>query len=234
MDGMGKRLRELRGDRRQAEIASALGIGNSSYTMYENDQREPNYKTLVAIADYYGVTTDYLLCRSNTKTTNADIRSVCDSTGLSEVAVSCLFDFKKMCKENVPSLKRLKEYFQNDKQILHSPAFRYLVFLDNLIRHRSLLSIAHGTFEIVFESRNKRAKEDIEQEYKAFLEQDPTLSKYLFSSPERIAYLEYRNAIHASAISHDLCCLLLDDGYLGVSANDIINNYVRDDDFAET
>lgn len=99
MDGMGQRLRELRGDRRQAEIAKALGIGNSSYTMYENDQREPNYTLLCKIAEFYGVSTDYLLGRTECKSPDVEVQAACERYGLSERALDILKFSNEMKEE---------------------------------------------------------------------------------------------------------------------------------------
>ncbi len=95
MDGMGHRLRELRGDRRQAEIAKALSIGNSSYTMYENDQREPNYTLLCKIAEFYGVSTDYLLGRTECKSPDIDVQAICAKTRLDEASVSSIINLEE-------------------------------------------------------------------------------------------------------------------------------------------
>ena len=45
----------------QKQVATALGIGESSYCSYENASREPNYQMLIRIADFFGVSLDYLL-----------------------------------------------------------------------------------------------------------------------------------------------------------------------------
>lgn len=50
---IGKRLVELRGSRTQAEVANALGISVSAYSMYENGQRVPRDNIKIRIADYY-------------------------------------------------------------------------------------------------------------------------------------------------------------------------------------
>ena len=49
----------------QKEIADSLGVGQSTYKNYECGLREPNGDTIVALADLFGVTTDYLLGRSD-------------------------------------------------------------------------------------------------------------------------------------------------------------------------
>ena len=47
----------------QAEIAQLLGITTAAYQNYENGRREAGYATIGKLADFYGVTTDYLLGR---------------------------------------------------------------------------------------------------------------------------------------------------------------------------
>ena len=61
-----ERLQELRRERHmtQREMAEFLQIQLRSYQSYEGDDRRPDYEKLVARADYFGVSTDYLLGRS--------------------------------------------------------------------------------------------------------------------------------------------------------------------------
>lgn len=47
----------------QGEISEILGVKLSTYQKYERDVIFPSYDTLLKIADFYGVTTDYLLGR---------------------------------------------------------------------------------------------------------------------------------------------------------------------------
>ncbi len=62
-----KRLRELRNKRNisQLKLAMDLGMNQNSISRYENGQHEADYKTLVAFADYFNVSIDYLLERTN-------------------------------------------------------------------------------------------------------------------------------------------------------------------------
>lgn len=62
-----ERLREARNLKhvKQREMAEYLQIGLRSYQNYEGGQREPDFKTLVALADLLDVSTDYLLGRTN-------------------------------------------------------------------------------------------------------------------------------------------------------------------------
>jgi len=60
---LGKRLVILRNKRglTQEQIAVILKMSRSTYAQYEVDRRKPDYDTLKMFADYFGVSTDYLL-----------------------------------------------------------------------------------------------------------------------------------------------------------------------------
>lgn len=62
------RLKELRKAKNisQTEIAKEIGTTQNGYSKYELEQVEPNIETLKKIADYYGVSLDYL-CEHETK-----------------------------------------------------------------------------------------------------------------------------------------------------------------------
>jgi len=62
-----KRLRDLREDRdlRQEDIARVLNCSQVCYSRYESGKRDLPTEMLVRLADYYGVTTDYILGRTD-------------------------------------------------------------------------------------------------------------------------------------------------------------------------
>lgn len=47
------------------DISRAVGLSRSAYYTYETGEREPTISTLTALADFFNVSTDYLLGRSN-------------------------------------------------------------------------------------------------------------------------------------------------------------------------
>lgn len=49
----------------QKDVAAHLQMAPHSYQNYEGGQRRPDYETLVALADFLDVTTDYLLGRTD-------------------------------------------------------------------------------------------------------------------------------------------------------------------------
>ena len=63
MGMLGARIAVLRRQRgmSQAELAAALRISSSAVGMYEQGRREPSAQMLVTMAEFFGVTTDYLL-----------------------------------------------------------------------------------------------------------------------------------------------------------------------------
>ena len=59
-----KKLRESRG-LMQKSVAAELNIGNTTLSNYEQNVSSPSPEVLVAIADYFGTSTDYLLGRTD-------------------------------------------------------------------------------------------------------------------------------------------------------------------------
>lgn len=61
------RLKELRSKRRisQVRLAMDLNMSQNTISRYETGEREADYDTLIAIADYFGVSVDYLLGRTD-------------------------------------------------------------------------------------------------------------------------------------------------------------------------
>lgn len=60
------RLKELRKQKKisQLKLAMDLGMNQNSISRYENEERQADYKTLIALADYFHVSIDYLLGRT--------------------------------------------------------------------------------------------------------------------------------------------------------------------------
>ena len=60
-------LKEMRLEKgiNQVNLASALGVSKGIISMWETGQREPTLSSLIAIADYFGVTLDYLVGREH-------------------------------------------------------------------------------------------------------------------------------------------------------------------------
>lgn len=80
----GDRLKQLRLERNllQSEFGEIIGermgtkrISPSAVGSYERNEREPAYSILCEFADFFGVSLDYLLCRSDERLTVRDYLS---------------------------------------------------------------------------------------------------------------------------------------------------------------
>lgn len=57
------RIRDLREDRdlRQSDVSAATGIDQRTLSNYETGKTNPDSEAIIALAHFFGVTTDYLL-----------------------------------------------------------------------------------------------------------------------------------------------------------------------------
>ena len=63
------RLKELREEKgaTQKEVADFIGCSSLVYSRYEREVREPDIDALCKLADYFNVTVDYIVCRTDKK-----------------------------------------------------------------------------------------------------------------------------------------------------------------------
>ncbi len=66
---IGKIIQGLREEAniRQSELAKSLGLGRTTISNYENNYSSPDLETLIQIANFFHVSTDYLLGISSVK-----------------------------------------------------------------------------------------------------------------------------------------------------------------------
>lgn len=65
-----KQLREELG-KSKAQVARELQIPYTTFVNYENEAREPNSEVLIMIANYFHVSVDYLICRTENRHGNS-------------------------------------------------------------------------------------------------------------------------------------------------------------------
>lgn len=63
------RLKKLRKEKKisQLKLALDLNMNQNSISRYENNERQADYSTLIKFADYFNVTLDYMLGRTDNK-----------------------------------------------------------------------------------------------------------------------------------------------------------------------
>ena len=64
------RIVQLRAERHllQKDIAAAIGLSVRGYQYYEKGQKEPTLSVIIRLADYFDVSLDYLVGRSDDST----------------------------------------------------------------------------------------------------------------------------------------------------------------------
>lgn len=71
---LSERLRELRKENKitQVKVSKDLGIAQATYSGYETGLNEPSAEMLMHLSDYFNVSVDYLLGKSDIKATQAE------------------------------------------------------------------------------------------------------------------------------------------------------------------
>lgn len=96
----------------QQQLADVLNIKRQTISLYLNGASLPPLEKLVDIANYFNVSTDYLLGLAKFPTVNPDIQMIEKYTGLSENAINVL-------NENKLKMKSLKKKIEEHKHLLH-------------------------------------------------------------------------------------------------------------------
>ena len=118
---LGTRIKNLRIERNitQLKLAKYLNISNTTLSQYELGTRKPDYETLVKIAMYFNVTTDYLLGISDDAGKTSDLKNKektvysFDLSGLPEHVVEQISDYLDFLRQKY---HKKEEKDQKDNQ----------------------------------------------------------------------------------------------------------------------
>ncbi|NLY47325.1 MAG: helix-turn-helix transcriptional regulator, partial [Tissierella sp.] len=98
------------------DIAKVIGVTRPAYTAYERGLRTPDYDILVTLADYFDVSVDYLLGRTdNPNPPNTDFNPLEEINKLLkkyEIDQSGFFDIEKWKVMGPEEIKQLEDYFE--------------------------------------------------------------------------------------------------------------------------
>ncbi|NLM59803.1 MAG: helix-turn-helix transcriptional regulator [Clostridium sp.] len=74
----GKKLRSLREEKRlsQVELSKKLNVTSQALSQYELGKRIPDAEMIIRIADFFDVSVDYLLDRTNERITVDNIKAI--------------------------------------------------------------------------------------------------------------------------------------------------------------
>lgn len=148
----------------QAEIADAIGKSRQVVSQYFNGESEPTFETLVKIADFFRVSTDYLLGKPVPKSTDPSMQAAAAFTGLSEDNL----DFLNQCVR----VQEMRRHGNTDDDSGDSALIpdHYLKFVNEIIE------IAQSNDEMMADYASLNAYDDSE----AMLQLGPQLFRDIF------------------------------------------------------
>ena len=111
----------------QQTLADHLEKSRQAICCYCDGSSSPDWETLVKIARFFSVSTDYLVGETSTKSPNTEIQAFCQFTGLSETAIMNLHTESK----DEAAIFALDKVLSNDYDDLHRL---------NLLVHKALIS----------------------------------------------------------------------------------------------
>lgn len=126
----GNRLQHLRKAKKisQEVLAEKIGVSKRSIGFWERNEKSPkDIDTLIKLAEFFGVSVDYLLCRIDER--NHDLHFICDETGLSEKAAETLIE------------NRNRIMFHRDQESEQAEAFPEIV--SSIIEHNRFLAFIY-------------------------------------------------------------------------------------------
>lgn len=112
----GERLKKLRNDNKltQQEMSDIININRSTLAGYESENKQPDFDTLNKIADFFKVSIDYLLGRTDTMNSESDGKIDDEVLGLARDFMLLDTNEKKVAKDFLKLLHERKRG-QNDK-----------------------------------------------------------------------------------------------------------------------
>lgn len=116
----GKKIKALRTSKKisQREFGKIFGVAESTIGMYERDERRPDFELLNKIADYFNVSTDYLLGRTNSpENTSQDNDDAEFQAFINDPELGVWYkELPKSSEEELRKLRTIWEMIKNEQQ----------------------------------------------------------------------------------------------------------------------
>lgn len=182
-------------------VADFIGVSRQAVSQYQDGSTQPNAETVVKIAEYFNVSTDYLLTGNN-RAVDESLNIVCDVTGLSAEAITNIVEWKNgdlftstdnNSYEALDFLRsgNIEGFIDTINSLITSPDFPML--LNNIILYKEAFIEFQKTENALIDIR-KRFENDIdwinetidEYEKKGLFDKKELIDLYLFRMQELI------------------------------------------------
>lgn len=170
----------------QTKQAKQMNVPHQSFAKYANDEAECSISTICKIAEYYGVSTDYLLGLTDIKSTDIKERDICEKLGLNQLSL-----------DTIKSIKELDIYTRNkDVPCKYSliDTFNFIIEAINFCSKALFHLNATINFNTDFKGKSELEKLD-SSIFEVFKKGFPEASRWLDGKVTLITNESYKNIL---------------------------------------
>lgn len=157
---------------KQKELAAVLSVSDNVISYFTKGTRQPNIEQLIKLADFFDVSTDYLLGRTEVQSTDADIKAVCEYTGLDEMAIYTLQTLKEQASKT-KIFYYINEFLSDEQEIMDFISLLHNVVWENvkreylkcLINKKYNIQIENINYSEIFDFNNNISEDEAKEIY---------------------------------------------------------------------
>jgi len=202
-----ERLSELMDARgvSQAQVGKAIGAQRQTVSLYKLGQSKPDIESLAKLAQFFGVTSDYLIGLSDVQCPDIDTRAIADKTGLSEGALEFLAR-EKASFEDMDFPKGYISSSLNITRILTHPAFSEVLHCIDNAQAYSWLAAKRKELHALMGKERLYKIHGITDSQELGIEEEAWLTgSAVIDGEDAVALEEYNAAKHMNQIISWLC-----------------------------
>lgn len=188
-------LKEAAGETNK-DLQEIFGLSLSAVINYQTGKRTPDIAFLHKLAEHYHVSADYLLGLSDVKSTEQDLQTACEVTGLTEKAIdnikSIYYTFPRLLREGTKRAISDNPFYSNEEK---ESITDYVLSESNQKEHIAVQFFESESFEKIMHCIGEAcaAKEEATRLMNRMLISDTITS-------EKINYARNKNAQYKAAI----------------------------------
>ena len=146
------RLRSLLEEKNisKQKLADEIGVSRQAISQYCDGSTVPNADKLLKIAEYFNVSLDYLVGKTEAKTDNKDVQFICDYTGLTDEAVNALHRLVHYLNVEREDLALTDEQYEKEINLIEYT----LKFYNSLITSCNGIESTNSLSDYLFSTKN--------------------------------------------------------------------------------